>query len=67
VVEVVNMTKTKTVRGETEVRADLRKASKAEHRAVEAARNDRPASLARAWAAAERTNVLLRELAALRG
>jgi hypothetical protein len=56
---------TKTTRTEAQIRADLKVALTAEHGAVEGCSNNRPKSLVTAWAAAERTNVLYRELAAL--
>lgn len=54
-----------TQRTEAQIRADLKRALDAEHGAVEGCSNERPTSIARAWDAAERTNVLYRELAAL--
>lgn len=49
------------------IRADIAVALEAEHDAVDACSKGDEKALARGWAAAERTNVLYRELAAVNG
>ena len=46
------------------IRADIAVALEAEHKAVDACSKGDERAIARGWAAAERTNVLYRELAA---